>query len=140
VKIQTVRECIYYYDVNEQTKQKIRHLRQNLARAASRYIPEYIDITLDQLYEIGEKQGWCDLFTGDNLEFTRGGNYGTLNNKGTGACNPLSCSIDRIDSSKGYVYDNVQLVTAKTNFSKGNMSNEEYIEQCRKVIKKYGLI
>lgn len=112
---------------------KLKFLRQNLARAAGRDNPQRITVTLDYLYDVGEKQGWLDPFTGERLEFVRGGNWGMKNAFGTGASNPLSCSIDRIDSELGYVPGNIQLVTARTNLAKGNMSNNEFIRFAKKI-------
>ena len=114
---------------------KLKFLRQNLARAGGREKPQYINVTLDYLLEVGESQEWKDPFTGEALEFVRGGNWGMRNAYDTRASNPLSCSIDRVDSDKGYVKDNVQLVTARTNLAKGNMSNEEFLEFCQMVTK-----
>ena len=133
--VQWVYESTYYCDGDEVAKQRVRHLRQNLSRAANRDNPQHIDIALDDLYKVGEKQKWIDPFSGDPLEFTRGGNWGIKNAFGTGASNPNSCSIDRIDSDKGYVLGNIQLVTAKTNLAKGNMANKEFIGFCKKVAK-----
>ncbi len=45
-------------------------------------------------------------------------------------------SIDRIDSSKGYVEDNVQFVTYQINVAKGRHSNEEFIAMCQDVVNK----
>lgn len=47
--------------------------------------------------------------------------------------NDQNLSIDRIDSSKGYTMDNVQLVDKKINMMKGTLSNEEFIDLCKKV-------
>jgi hypothetical protein len=114
---------------------KLKFLRQNLARAGGRENPQYINVTLDYLLEVGESQEWKDPFTGEALEFVRGGDWGMRNAYDTRASNPLSCSIDRIDSDKGYVKDNVQLVTARSNLAKGNMSNKEFREYCQMVVK-----
>jgi ribosomal protein S14 len=43
------------------------------------------------------------------------------------------CSIDRIDSSKGYWKDNIQLVHKKVNMMKQHYSQEEFIQVCRNV-------
>lgn len=47
--------------------------------------------------------------------------------------NDQNLSIDRIDSSKGYTMDNIQLVDKKINMMKGTLSNEEFIDLCKKV-------
>lgn len=132
---QRVYDCKYWRNGDEVVRQRIRHLRQNLARAANRKNAHATPITLDEIYEIGERQNWRDPFSGDLLEFTRGGNWGMQNNIGTGACNPMSCSNDRIDNSLPYTKDNVRLVTSLTNMSKGNLSDEDYVNQSKKVAK-----
>ena len=114
---------------------KLKFIRGNLTRAAGRDRPQNITVTLDYVYEVGESQNWLDPFTKEHLEFDRGGDWGMKNAFSTRASNPLSCSIDRIDSSKGYVKGNIQLVTAKTNVAKGNMSNDEFTNYCKKVAK-----
>ena len=47
-------------------------------------------------------------------------------------------SIDRIDSSKGYVPGNIQLVCAIVNCMKNEYSQEEFIEFCKRVVEKNG--
>ncbi|CAB4129304.1 hypothetical protein UFOVP112_402 [uncultured Caudovirales phage] len=113
---------------------RLKFLRQNLARAANRPNPQEITVTLDYVYSVGVKQDWKDPYTGDKLEFERGGNWGMTTSLGTSS-NPNSCSIDRINSSLGYVPGNIQLVSAKTNLAKGNMSSKEFIQFCKKVAK-----
>lgn len=141
--VQTIFETRWYHD-NQPPKSewdtnpimiKLKFLRTNLARAAGRDNPQEISVSLDYLLRIGDAQNWKDPFTGENLEFTRGGDWGIRNAFDTGASNPLSCSIDRIDSSKGYVKGNIQLVTARTNMTKGNMTNEQFIQFCTRVAK-----
>lgn len=133
MSVQYVKESYYYEIGTPEDKQKIVHLRENLARAHRRDNARNITISLDSLFEIGEKQNWRDCFTGEPLEFTRGGNWGLRNSIGTGACNPYSCSIDRIDSNIDYHDGNIQLVTSRTNLTKGNMSNEEFVSYCKSV-------
>jgi hypothetical protein len=141
MKLQTIFETELYKTHRPTRKEtttdikwkRLKFLRQNLARAAGRKNPQVITVTLDEAYSIGINQEWKDPFTGEDLEFERGGEWGMKNAFGTGASNPRSCSIDRIDSSQGYIPGNIQLVTAKTNVSKGNMNNKEFIEYCKKV-------
>jgi hypothetical protein len=40
-------------------------------------------------------------------------------------------SVDRIDSSKGYVKGNIQWVSATMNYAKSNMTHEETLEFCK---------
>lgn len=44
-----------------------------------------------------------------------------------------TASLDRIDSSKGYIEGNVQWVTKRVNFAKQESSQEEFIKMCHKV-------
>lgn len=45
-----------------------------------------------------------------------------------------TASIDRIDSSKGYIKDNIQWVHKRINIMKSNMSDIEFVEMCKKVV------
>jgi hypothetical protein len=47
-----------------------------------------------------------------------------------------TASIDRIDSSKGYLKDNVQLLHKDVNFMKQQFSQEYFIEICKAVVDK----
>jgi hypothetical protein len=116
-------------DLLLEIKHILSFLRQNLQRAANRAEKSHdIEIDLDYLYDIYvEQDGYCAL-TGKELKFTRGGEewLGKW-------CNPNSCTIDRIDSSKGYVEGNIQLVTWKANCIKQHMGNNDFIEFCKDV-------
>lgn len=46
-------------------------------------------------------------------------------------------SLDRIDSNKGYIYGNVQLVLAKVNIMKNDMPQEDFIKACGEVWNHY---
>ena len=48
-----------------------------------------------------------------------------------------TASLDRIDSSKGYIENNIQWVHKDINRIKSNMDNNSFIELCKKVAKKY---
>ena len=114
-----------YQDV----KNILSFLRQNLTRAANRGdASQKIEVSLDYVYNVGADQDFFCALTGNELEFTRGGQ------KWLGKwCNPNSCTIDRIDSNKGYVKGNIQLITWKANCLKQHLDNEELIEFCKDV-------
>jgi hypothetical protein len=103
------------------------HLRANLQRAKSRNREE-VNVSLDYVYHTGASLDFFCALSGVEMEFTRGGTmWGGKN------CNPNICTIDRIDSSKGYVEGNIQLVTWKANCVKQHLDNEEFIEFCKDV-------
>ena len=49
-----------------------------------------------------------------------------------------TASLDRIDSSKGYIKGNVQWVHKDVNFMKGALTQERFIELCKKISDKCG--
>lgn len=63
-----------------------------------------------------QKQNQICAITGDRIE------------------NIEDASLDRIDSSKGYIEGNVQWVTYRANVSKHTMSMNELYEFCKKVL------
>ena len=44
-------------------------------------------------------------------------------------------SIDRIDSTKGYIEGNIRLVCAAVNFMKHRMNDEELVWWCKEIVK-----
>lgn len=76
-------------------------------------------ITYDDLVNLWDNQkGLCAL-TGYAMSYTIG--------------DMRKVSIDRVDSSKGYTKDNIQLVCRLTNKAKSNMPNDEFIAMCQAV-------
>lgn len=47
-----------------------------------------------------------------------------------------NCSLDRIDSSRGYVEGNVQWTTSMVNMCKQSYTQEDFIEMCKRVADK----
>jgi len=113
-------------------KDKLKFLQQNISRAKSRGYGWSIEITKYDAYEVGESQNWKCAITGVELEFTRGGEY--FRNMW---CNTNSCVIDRIDSTKGYTRDNIQLLTHKANTWKADFSNQELKILCEQFLSVY---
>jgi len=70
----------------------------------------------------------CSL-TGETLIFVSDQRYQKNSN----------ASLDRIDSSKGYVSGNIQWVTKNANIAKQKMPQEEFVGVCRAVVKKFGM-
>lgn len=77
------------------------------------------NITLDYICEIAPVR--CPIL---DLELVYG--YGQLTGKKTVSEN--SPSIDRIDSSKGYIKGNVQVISYKANTMKSNANSEELVK------------
>lgn len=99
----------------------MKFLSKNISRAKGRKDGKEISLTAQQAYEIGKKQKWRCAISGVKLQFVRGGT-----SWGGKWCNPYSCSIDRIDNSKGYTKDNVQLVTWAQNQARGCVPLRDY--------------
>jgi hypothetical protein len=61
---------------------------------------------------LSKQQGRC-AYSGQPLEFAPNSNN--------------LVSIDRINSNKGYIYGNVQLITADINYAKNDMSHDRFL-------------
>ena len=80
-------------------------------------------LSIDYVMGIYENQGGRCALSGVPMTFTRGrGNI------------PTNISIDRIDSSIGYVEGNIQLVCRAVNMIKNEWNQEDLISFCRKII------
>lgn len=97
--------------VGELTRTKYGRLEKN---AEVRNID--FNVSIDYLWNLFLSQNGKCALTGDILN------------------DVCSASLDRIDSSAGYVIGNVQWVTAQANLSKHIMSTSELIEFCKKVL------
>lgn len=86
-------------------------------------------ITLEYAWELFLKQNRKCAITGEELTFDL---YGGLNKKRKDTCK-ITASLDRIDSSLGYVVGNVQWIHKKINIMKNDSPQEEFIEWCKKV-------
>ena len=81
------------------------------------------NLTIEYLQDLWEKQGGKCAISNVDLEYKLGRNfYGQ------------TMSLDRIDSSKGYVEGNVQWVHKQVNFMKLQMSKEELLEWCKIIL------
>lgn len=83
------------------------------------------DITIEHAWEIFEKQGGQCALSGLEIFLSQ---------------NPKkkkqTASIDRIDSTKGYIEGNIQWVHKKVNLCKNTQNNQEFLVLCR-AIKEY---
>ena len=70
------------------------------------------DITLKDLDTVFEKQHRCCALTGTTLQWN------------------VDASVDRIDSSKGYTVDNIQIVHKEINMMKRDYTQEQFVRWC----------
>ena len=89
-----------------------------------------IKLSIDHAYvlKLMKKQNWKCALTGLPLRV----GYGKSGS-------PTSCtaSLDRIDSSKGYVPGNVQWVYMPVNMMKWKLSQKEFVKICKLVAKRF---
>jgi|688.fasta_scaffold587394_2 hypothetical protein len=91
--------------------------REHLRRAKRR--DAFSNLTLEHLKEVWEKQNGICPYSKVKL----------LNSSNTKTNNPIyTLSLDRIDSSKGYVEGNIQFVSIAMNHMKGNMAHDKVLE------------
>lgn len=103
------------------------HLK--LARRRVKGKDRQCTITLQYLKELWEKQGGRCPYTGwelDNPETTKDWDNRPLH--------PRRASLDRIDSSLGYVPGNVQFVSVIANFAKCDFPEDVLLQFCKAVV------
>jgi len=98
-----------------------------LARCKQR--KKEVDITLQDLKEQWEVQKGICPYTGWKLKIMEDLNVNNQLPK-----TPDRASLDRIDSSKGYVKGNIQFVSMMAQFAKSNWPEEELIKFCEAVV------
>lgn len=94
----------------------------NIQRSAADRGIEF-NITIEQVWDLYCEQNRCCKLTGLPIRFKT---KGDKKSKGT-------ASLDRIDSKKGYVIDNVAWVHKDINRSKWDFTLERYLEMCQQV-------
>jgi hypothetical protein len=110
----------------------IRHLFKDLIHNNKKRPKELeVNINIDDIILLYKKQGSLCALTGTPLTIKN-----TVDRKGeeNDHChiqNIWNISVDRIDSSKGYDKDNIQLLGAIINRMKLDLSEEDFIELCR---------
>lgn len=75
----------------------------------------FFDLTIEDIYNKYQEQLGLCAFTNKLLKFGE------------------DASIDRIDSTQGYYYDNIQIVHKVLNMMKKDMDNEDFLSWCRRV-------
>lgn len=101
-------------------------------RAVSYAIP--FELTLEDLKELWESQTGICPYTGWQMFLPQ---TSTEYNGSDWTLRPECASLDRIDSSKGYIKDNVQFVSYMANCAKNRFSHEEMLRFCRAVAKNW---
>ena len=84
------------------------------------------NITLDDIWSQYLKQNKKCRFTGAELNFPS-------NSKEMYNTQYFNASVDRIDSSKGYDIDNIQIVLKDVNKMKWDMTDEDFINICKNI-------
>ena len=95
------------------------------------------DVTFDSMLSLMESQQWscCKDNQPFHLSFRMGKRILEPGRKALGINSTLLPSIDRIDNNKGYMMDNIQIVTMGYNNLK-NRYGEEYVREWINLIKK----
>lgn len=90
-----------------------------------------IEITLNDIKDLYNKQKGLCVFTGKKmtrLAYQKKGDQHIINN--------WNISVNRIDSTKGYTKDNIQLVCAIINRMKTDLSDNQFLLICEKIYSK----
>jgi hypothetical protein len=87
-----------------------------------------IEFTIDMrdISEVFEKQNKKCALSGKELSFDLTSSHYLSDSVGV-------ASVDRIESSKSYTKDNIQIVDKYINIAKNTLTNEQFIEMCGNV-------
>lgn len=87
------------------------------------------EVTIDVKYlkELWELQKGRCVYTGIEMKLPKWNKNKEWN----------TASIDRIDSSKGYIEGNIQLITCMANFAKNDFDHETMLLFCEQIAKKH---
>jgi len=107
-------------------KDKYSGFREHVRRIKNR--EKEISIDIDYLLEVWENQNGICPYTGISLVHP---SFKNIN------CKIKTASLDRINSSKGYIKDNLQFVSIAINNMKSSMSHEQTIELCKIITEKW---
>lgn len=83
------------------------------------------DLTKDDLVNLFKKQEGNCAISGIKMTYVTGKRTGMI---------PDNISVDRIDSSKGYTRDNIQLVCSIVNIMKSNLPLNKLVYYCKQII------
>ena len=118
-----------YHDLSLSDDKKLdKCLRFRFLGARSRALNSNIEfnITFEYIKELwNEQKGICALSNVPMTYLLREGRT------------PTNVSIDKIDRTKGYIKDNIQLVCMACNQIKSDLTEEEMYNFCKKIVKTY---
>lgn len=112
------------YDISLEESKYLKRMYYRILKRNERKFPGTINVTLKELIEqYVDQKGWCYYtglvykLNGDGADDDDGG--------GGGGRHPLLCSVDRIDSSKGYTKENIVFCCWFVNAAKNEWGLEE---------------
>ena len=110
---------------NEERALQVRCIQlRSDARTRSKKKGLAFDLTTEFLRELHAKQNGKCYYTGETLIY----------NNTTGKPLPNSMSLDRMTPAKGYIKDNVVLCTLLANGAKQDLTKEEFLAQCARIL------
>lgn len=112
--------------VGDITKTTYGHFKQMASR---RNIEWSKDLTIEFLWKLYLNQNKKCSLSGLDIEFTEERKSSNVNFE------KMTCSLDRIDSSKGYLSDNVQWVHKDVNRMKWAFEQNHFIDMCNLIVK-----
>lgn len=92
------------------------------------------DMTTEFLWLLFEKQNHKCALTGLPITLTKGKNVPMQTNQRNLDYSGWTASLDRIDSNKGYIKENVQWVHRNINIMKNSYTEEYFLELCKNVV------
>lgn len=90
-----------------------------------------VSITIEYILDLLKKQEYRCALSGMPLIMSK-----TFSTDRTNKVSSTTASLDRIDSSKGYVLGNVQWVHKDINIMKNKFDQNYFIDVCKKIIQK----
>jgi hypothetical protein len=109
------------FDINTDFRWYMKNVIKNSKKKNQEY-----DLDMDYLRQVWAEQDGVCPFTKQKLQL-RTHNYANISNR------VYQASLDRIDSTKGYVKGNVRFVSLMFNYAKNAFSDEDVIEFCEHV-------
>ena len=122
---QTVRVVDNIRKLTSTTEGIIEHkIRKTKGRLRGKNIE--FDLDVPYILNLWEQQNGKCCYSGDKMR---------LQGYGSGKATKNSCTFDRVDPTKGYVKGNVVLCCMHVNTMKSNLSVEEFVSLCVRIMK-----